>query len=45
MEMKLFYYIISILIVLTGGSVEFQEIGDRFATLFECSLNFPSDSY
>ena len=25
--------------------VEFQEIGDRFATLLEHSLNFPSASY
>ena len=28
-----------------GSRVEFRETGDRFATLFECSLDFPSASY
>ena len=31
--------------IYAGSRVEFQEMGDRFATLFECSLNSPSDSY
>ena len=30
---------------LSGSHVEFQEKGNRFSTLFECSLNFQSALY